>query len=159
MATNIDLALTLDPVGYDQQWPEYYIKIDDAILTSGVLTQSRAMQFELTLAAGDHVLAVGFTNKANGDTMMEHDRVIRDRALIIADLVIEGYRSPKMLYSATYFPHDRPPRKGEYLSWNGEWRLPISMPIFTWIHRTQDLGWIYGENNFPAHAAAITKHG
>jgi hypothetical protein len=30
-----------------------------------------------------------------------------------------------------------------YLSWNGKWTLTFDVPVFTWIHRVQNLGWIY----------------
>ncbi len=30
-----------------------------------------------------------------------------------------------------------------YLSWPGKWTLTFSVPVFTWIHRTQGLGWMY----------------
>jgi hypothetical protein len=31
-----------------------------------------------------------------------------------------------------------------YLGWNGCWSLTFGVPVFTWIHQTQNLGWIYG---------------
>jgi hypothetical protein len=31
----------------------------------------------------------------------------------------------------------------DYLGWNGTWCLKFDVPIFTWIHQVQDLGWIY----------------
>ena len=31
-----------------------------------------------------------------------------------------------------------------YLGWNGKWTLTFDLPVFTWIHRVQNLGWIYG---------------
>ena len=30
-----------------------------------------------------------------------------------------------------------------YLSWPGPWRLTFELPVFTWMHNTQDLGWIF----------------
>jgi hypothetical protein len=31
----------------------------------------------------------------------------------------------------------------DYLGWNGTWRLQFDVPVFTWIHQVQNLGWIY----------------
>ena len=30
-----------------------------------------------------------------------------------------------------------------YLGWNGQWTLNYSTPIFTWIHKLKNHGWIY----------------
>lgn len=30
-----------------------------------------------------------------------------------------------------------------YLSWPGKWTLTFTVPVFTWIHQVQDLGWVY----------------
>ena len=30
-----------------------------------------------------------------------------------------------------------------YLGWNGRWVLEFETPVFTWIHRLEDLGWLY----------------
>lgn len=30
-----------------------------------------------------------------------------------------------------------------YLGWNGLWVLEFELPIFTWIHKLENLGWIY----------------
>ena len=30
-----------------------------------------------------------------------------------------------------------------YMGWNGQWKLTYSAPIFTWIHKIENLGWIY----------------
>ena len=34
-------------------------------------------------------------------------------------------------------------RYHNYLSWNGTWSLDFTVPIFTWIHTIEDLGWVY----------------
>jgi hypothetical protein len=29
------------------------------------------------------------------------------------------------------------------MGWNGRWELNFRVPIFTWIHQLENLGWIY----------------
>jgi hypothetical protein len=31
----------------------------------------------------------------------------------------------------------------DYLGWNGIWKLNFEVPVFSWIHKITDLGWIY----------------
>jgi hypothetical protein len=72
-------------------------------------------------------------------------------ALIIDQIQFNEISSPKFVYQGTYYPfypkhligsaemlHHQP-----YLSWNGVWQLEFTLPIYTWIHKTLDLGWIY----------------
>ena len=30
-----------------------------------------------------------------------------------------------------------------YLGWNGKWVIEFYTPVFTWIHRLENLGWLY----------------
>ena len=72
-------------------------------------------------------------------------------ALIIDEIKFNGISSPKFVYQGTYYPDypkhlldsDRVLPHQNYLSWNGVWHLDLSLPIYTWIHKTLDLGWVY----------------
>jgi hypothetical protein len=70
---------------------------------------------------------------------------VSDKAVIVKTVNIEGYELADFIYRGRYFPRNRESMAGNYLSWNGEWRLEFTTPIFTWIHETQQLGWIYGK--------------
>ena len=37
------------------------------------------------------------------------------------------------------------PLYGNYVCWNERWYLPIRLPAFTWLHKLENLGWIYGD--------------
>lgn len=37
--------------------------------------------------------------------------------------------------------------KPSYLGWNGMWKFQFEIPIFTWIHKLEGLGWIYAIDN------------
>ena len=58
---------------------------------------------------------------------------------------------PKFAWAGVYWPSYPKHLHGEpqllpgqtYLSWNGRWSLQFSVPVFSWMHRVLDLGWIY----------------
>jgi hypothetical protein len=146
MATNLEFSITLEPVGYDHKWPEFYIKIDEQLQDHCTLTQTATYNFDVTVDDGDHTIAVGFVNKDDSDTQVVENQIVADKALIVKSVAIEGYALDDFLYRANYYPAGRAQSHSNYLSWNGEWQLEITTPIFTWIHKTQYLGWIYEKN-------------
>ena len=73
MATNLQFSITLKPAGYDSKWPNFYLKIDDALQDQGELTEERTYNFDVTLQDGAHSLVVGFTNKQDSDTVVVND--------------------------------------------------------------------------------------
>lgn len=145
MATNLQFRLTIEPKGYNDCWPEFFIKIDDNLQDQGILKEQLTYNFDVTLEDGKHVLSVGLTNKTDTDTVVDNGKIVSDKAIYIHPIEIEGYKLDDFMYQATYYPTGRDSLKSNYLGWNGEWQLAFTTPIFTWIHRTQQLGWIYGE--------------
>ena len=142
--TDLEFSLTIQPIGYDDVWPEYFIKINQDTHYSGILKEITKYDFNVGLVDGSHTVSVGFLNKTDHDTIVNGDEVLYDRALFITNISIEGYELDDFLYRAVYKPIDRPHSNSSYLSWNGVWTLEIETPIFTWIHKTQKLGRIYG---------------
>jgi hypothetical protein len=82
-----------------------------------------------------------------------------NEAVIIEQISFFGIQDPKFVWAGVYKPQYPEPWATEqrnagqilhpelcphtYLSWPGIWTLDFDVPIFTWIHNTQDLGWIY----------------
>ena len=71
-------------------------------------------------------------------------------ALIIEQIEFNEITSPKFVWAGVYYPIYPKHMTGaselkshNYLSWNGVWQLEFTLPIYTWIHKTLDLGWIY----------------
>jgi hypothetical protein len=145
MATNLKFSITVEPVGYGDRWPDYYIKIDERLQDQGTLRDTATYNFDVALQDGLHTIAVGFTNKLDDDTVVTNNEIVADKAVVVKTVNIEGYELADFIYRGRYYPADREPMASNYLSWNGEWRLDITTPIFTWIHETQQLGWIYGK--------------
>jgi hypothetical protein len=146
MSSNLQFAITLNPVGYDDRWPEFYLKIDEALQDTGVLEKELTYNFDVELSDCPHSIIVGFTNKNDTDTQVIDDKIVNDKAVIVEKIVIEGYEFDNFLYQGVYYPAGRLHSNSNYLSWNGEWRLEFTTPIFTWLHKTQQLGWIYEKN-------------
>ena len=73
----------------------------------------------------------------------------KELAISVDQIEINGITDPRFVWEGKFYPEY--PRweedKGEintsYLGFNGEWRLTISIPAYTWIHKTLGLGWIY----------------
>jgi hypothetical protein len=77
----------------------------------------------------------------------------------ITSLAFNGIASAKFIWHGRYCPEYPEPWATEqqaqglvleseisntdYLGWNGEWSLDFTVPVFTWIHKTENLGWIY----------------
>ncbi len=82
-----------------------------------------------------------------------------NEAVIIEQVDFFGISDPRFAWAGVYEPKYPEPWATEqrnqgivleshlsphtYLSWNGKWTLTFEVPIFTWIHQIQNLGWIY----------------
>jgi hypothetical protein len=55
-----------------------------------------------------------------------------------------GITDPKFAWAGMYqTQHSSNAVSQTYLSWNGTWTLRFDVPVFTWMHHVQGLGWIY----------------
>lgn len=72
-------------------------------------------------------------------------------AVVIEEIKFFGISDPKFIWAGVYRPqypdhyeNKIPERPGQgYLGWNGVYSLEFGVPVFTWIHQTLDLGWLY----------------
>ncbi len=146
---NLSGSLIIDPVGYDDVWPEILVTMDKELLFSGRLTETRKIQLDHSLDDSvSHRLAVEFLNKQDTDTDLINNR---DKAVVINAIEFFGIESPRFVWAGEYRPTYPTHMKSQpailkyqnYLGWNGVWYLDFTVPIFTWIHQVEDLGWIY----------------
>ena len=88
--------------------------------------------------------------------ILEFDNKVNDSAVEIGNVEFEGMTLDRFKWSSRYYPVYPEPWVSEqllplpeyqesatYLGWNGRWELYFETPIFTWIHRLENLGWIY----------------
>lgn len=106
------------------------------------------------MSLGEHELNIDFLNKKNTDTIGQNDK-----ALKIDKIILNGITSDKFVWEGVYEPIYPQPWANEqkilgkkldkfikpatYLGWNGRWKLIYSVPLFSWIHKIENLGWIY----------------
>lgn len=150
---DFDCNLCLHPV-YWQKFPRVSVLLDREVVWQGDLQKDLDLKIYRALARKEHVLEIEFSGKENSDSLPE-----ADLAVVIEQVQFFGITDDKFKWQGIYRPQYPEPWRSEqlakgitlpdqliaqdYLGWNGTWRLEFTTPIFTWIHRVQDLGWIY----------------
>ncbi len=147
----VKLDIHLRSIWHDNP-PEINIGIDDDIQRI-ILTDDQIFHYEFT-ADNTSILSVELLNKTDADTVPDSGL---DKAVIIESVSFFGINDPRFAWSGEYRPNYPEPWHSEqlakpapllkshtYLGWNGKWTLTFDVPVFTWIHRVQNLGWIYG---------------
>jgi hypothetical protein len=139
MVTNlypVELGILLKPVGI----PKCRISIAD-------------QRYDLTVDKEQWV-NINFQGHGKLQLLIEqYDKAELDptTALIIDQLKFNEITSYKFVYQGVYYPKypqhlisNSPTLPHQnYLSWNGIWQLDFTLPIYTWIHEVEDLGWVY----------------
>lgn len=145
MATEylVQMSVTLTPkIGVAA--PEVRVSVPGHSVTH-VLDQTQKIQLEFVADSG--WLEIEFNNKPDLD---------HDMAVIVDSVEFFGISDPKFVWRGVYSPKYPEPWHSQqcpapavalpgsnYMGWNGSWRLDFSVPVFGWMHSTQDLGWIY----------------
>jgi hypothetical protein len=133
----VKMRVTLEPVG--QPWV-----IIDANGQGQLLKLITETDFSFEFGAVDSgYLSVEHFEK------QDHDP---DTAVIVKSISLFGISDPKFVWAGQYYPkypahysNLTSPLPGQgYLGWNGVYRLEFSVPVFTWIHKIKNFGWIYG---------------
>jgi hypothetical protein len=153
MATQypVKIDVQLRPIWHNNP-PEINIGINNNI-NKIILSKEQVIHYEFT-ADNPSTLSIELINKTNADTISDKGL---DKAVVIESVSFFGISDPKFIWSGIYEPKYPEPWYSEqqikpepllknhtYLSWNGKWTLTFDVPVFTWIHRVQNLGWIYG---------------
>lgn len=137
------VSITLTPK-LNKTAPEVFVSVPGHVVRK-ILWQTERVELEFDAPVG--WLEVVFMNKPELD---------HDMAVIIDQVDFFGISDPKFVWAGVYSPQYpepwysqqiNPPAKDlpqhNYLGWNGRWRLDFSVPVFTWMHKTLNLGWIY----------------
>jgi hypothetical protein len=156
MATQypVKLAVTLVPVWHSEP-PRVRVAVRDDVREIDLVEPTTVkFQFVSSDACG---LTVEFLNKQDSDTDIKRNL---DKAVIINNISFFGISDPKFVWAGIYEPiypelwAEQQRSKGvilknqltaqSYMGWNGKWTLTFDVPVFSWIHKIQNLGWIYG---------------
>lgn len=104
-------------------------------------------EFDFLTTESTVPIVVEHFDKQNFDT---------ETAVEIIEISLFGISDPKLYWAGTYYPDYPEPWYSQqtqkplqalssqtYLGWNGAYKLEISVPVFEWMHKTLNLGWIY----------------
>lgn len=147
------IELHISPV-YHNEPPLCKVKFSNSIFYKEELTQNKIYFYEEMLTEGTYNLEISLLNKKNLDTING-----KDKAIQIDKIVLNNIESKQFAWQGIYQPIYPEPWANQqkklgktlekflpycnYLGWNGTWRLTYSIPIFTWIHKVENHGWIY----------------
>ena len=150
--SNCNIIVAISPVSYDHVHPKCRISFN-TIEKDFVLYSSKQIVFN-TIIDKDTDLTIELYGKENKDSVAG-----RDLRINIDSVSIMGIEDKKFIHQGMYRPRYPEPwasqqraqgielskeiQYADSLGWNGEWRLTISNPPFSWIHRVLDHGWIY----------------
>lgn len=140
----VKLAIALTPV-IGLAPPEVLISVPEKSYQN-ILNRDQRFEIEFTASTASW-LKIELINKSNLD---------HATAVIIDKIEFFGISHPKFIWQAQYRPvypepwfsqqNPKPPEivtNTNYLGWNGVWRLDFGVPVFTWMHQIQNLGWTY----------------
>ena len=143
----VKLAITLSP-RINITPPEVIVSVPGYI-THETLWKTKRIEAEFVGTTG--FLDVKFFNKKYEETVGD-----KDMAVIVDQVEFFGISDPRFVWAGVYSPeypepwYSQQPTKPEpaltnhnYLGWNGRWHLEFDVPVFTWMHRTLGMGWIY----------------
>jgi hypothetical protein len=138
----VRLHIHLEPVGL----PWIQISVADQTI-SQQLTTPTDFNFEFTATDGPSNITVTHFDKSSNDPLT---------AVVVKSVNFFGIQDSKFIWRSEYCPiypepwlsAQKPPPAAvltshNYLSWNGTWRLDFDVPVFTWMHKVLDFGWIY----------------
>ena len=137
------VAVTLTPKS-SKIAPEVFVSVPGHVVHE-ILWDTKRIELEFDTPVG--WLEVVFMNKPELD---------QDMAVVIDQVEFFGIADSKFVWAGVYTPKYpepwyrqqpvKPPAElsqQTYMGWNGRWRLDFTVPVFTWIHQTLNLGWTY----------------
>lgn len=148
-----EIKLYVTPVWHKEP-PVCVVQFSKDVFFKEEITESKMYSYEEYLIDGNYDIIIKFLNKKNYDTVDGKDKAIK-----IDKIICNNIESKKIVWQGIYQPiypepwlsqqkiADKTPapllNSQTYLGWNGTWKLTYSVPIFTWIHKVENHGWIY----------------
>jgi len=152
----VDIKIHLKSV-YDAEPPKITLKVDEYLIHDGALHNDEIFEYSSDIKGGEHNLTLELLNKQDSDCIDGGDK-----AVIVDKITFFDIDSKHVLYNSTYIPNyseayqKSSTEAGEqlnevltscnYLGWNGTWSILFTVPVFTWLHKIENLGWLYPKN-------------
>ncbi len=144
-----EISFDLQPE-YKDQSPRAKIRLGSETIWHGALPEVKTFHIARYLDPGQHSLDIELYDKPPTDGY---------QTLRIVNLSFGRIRSARAVWQGIYRPVYPEPWASQqrangvqlqsalsnidHLGWNGVWTLSFAVPIFTWIHGVENLGWIY----------------
>lgn len=127
---NTRVEVLLEPVG------EPFVKVSCGNETKIMRLANSAswVKFNFNQEKGNSQLLVEMFDKQPNDPTT---------AVIVKQVKLNDIEHIQNTYQGMYYPHNKEAVKDTYIAWNGVWVLDFTVPVYTWMHQTQGLGWIY----------------
>jgi len=123
----VRVSVLLEPVGT----PDVAITCGGEIVEV-ILSEPTWFDFSYTQDAGPSQLTVEHRNRQDYVT-----------AVIVKTVKLNDIENSQNIYQGMYYPNNMDAKSTNYVDWNGTWVLDFTVPVYTWLHKTQNLGWIY----------------
>jgi hypothetical protein len=122
--------------------------IDNNLINTIPISNTTTIRLALYLDSGSHNFWITYNNKNYSECILDQNL---DMAVEIDNVSFEGISLDRFKWAGEYYPEypadypDKQPviKSATYLGWNGRWELPFTAPVFTWIHKIENLGWLY----------------
>ena len=125
----VRIEVLLEPIGV----PDVVITCNDQ-RTETILTEPTWIKFNFESQQKSNQLTVEHRNRKPNDGVT---------AVVVKSVLLNGINGSKITYQGIYYPENKEPLRDTYIAWNGIWVLDYTVPVYTWIHKIQNLGWIY----------------
>lgn len=138
----VKLRIVIRPIGH----PKVRILVGDQQYC-GQIDQETNFDYDFSCRESTISVSVEHFGKDHNDS---------ETAVEIVAIEFFGISDPKFAWAGVYYPDYPEPWYGQqtprpadllpaqtYLGWNGTYRLEFSVPVFEWMHKTLNLGWIY----------------
>ena len=131
------------------RFPNVKVMINNSRPQELIIKEDTWVKFNLDLPRDSKLtLTIEHYGKTDQDCVPEKDL---DTAVLIKSIRLNGIVDQKFIWQGVFkpnYPEHYEPKTPElynndYLGFNGVWTLKMTVPLFTWIHQTLDLGWIY----------------
>ena len=131
-----------------QTVPEISYGINDDVINTILISNTTTLRLSFPFALGKHKVWINYNNKNYNECILDQNL---DMSVEIESVAIEGMTLDRFKWAGDYYPiypNEYPDKQSviksaTYLGWNGRWELSFTTPIFTWIHRLENLGWLY----------------
>jgi len=129
--------------------PYIRLKLDNLTVYEGILAADKTFNISQDLSIDKHIITV---------EMLKKSVRIENQSVIIDKIIFDNITADRFAWAGKYTPIYpqpwamkqiaagntlEPVLNSTYLGWNGIWKLEFTVPVFTWIHKIEKLGWIY----------------